>query len=253
MFVFIATDDCPGDNPGDQPEDDELRGLQLEHLKRLVGSDRLWMRFRSREDLIAQVRVMRFDRESLAQGVTTRLAVLMTVELVDSDSFRDRQGDVAWARDVLKPYHDRLRQVLVRWNGTVQSESPAECQVNFESADAAVNAALDLHHALRLHDRADSAPWLRIGIDMGQVVRFGGVDDAHIMQAGQVLTASRRLAQLGRPGQTLLSRAAFDSARRTSASFRFRARRPPRSWAGRHTAATSSPARPSRSTSARWG
>jgi serine/threonine protein kinase len=212
-FVFIATDDCPCDNLGGQAEEDELRGLQLEHVKRLVATDRLWMRFRSREDLMGQVRVMRFDPESLAQGVTTRLAVLMTVELVDSDSFRDRQGDVAWARDVLKPYHDLLRQVLVRWKGTVQSELPAECQVNFESADNAVNAALDMHHALRHHDSAISSLGLRIGVDMGQVIRFGGVDDAHMIQAGQVLTASRRFVQLARPGQTLLSRAAFDSAR----------------------------------------
>ncbi|MFI5457745.1 MAG: DUF4062 domain-containing protein [Isosphaerales bacterium] len=213
VFVFIATNDCPADHPDDPPEDDELRCLQLEHLKRLQGSDRSWMPFRSREDLIAQVGRMRFDPEPPPPGVTTCLAVLMTVELVDSDSFRVRRGEVAWARDVLKPYHDRFRAVRDRWKGTVQWESLAECQVNFESAHAAVSAALELHHALRHHAWADSAPGLRIGIDMGQVVRFGGVDDAHIMQAGQVLTASRRLAQLGRPGQTLLSRAAFDSAR----------------------------------------
>src|SRR5262249_12280678 len=116
-------------------------------------------------------------------------------------------------RDVLAPYHERLKRVLARWGGVVQSESPTECQVNFDSADAAVNAALELHHAMRLHDWTHAAPGLRVGIDMGQVVRFGGIDDTHTLQAGQALTVSRHLAQLAAAGQTLLTRAAFDSAR----------------------------------------
>jgi len=212
VFVFVATDDCTLDAAPDEPE--ELRGLQLEHLKRIVSSDRIRMTFHSLGHLTDQVRVMRFDPESLAQGVTTRLAVLLTAELVvDTDSLRERRGEAAWARDVLEPYHELLKPILIRWKGALQSDSPTDCQVNFETADAAVNAALELHHTLRLHDWGSVAPGLRIGIDVGQVVRYGSADDSHTLQAGQALSVSRRLSQLARPGQTLLTRAAFDIAR----------------------------------------
>ena len=93
MFVFVATDDCTLDAAPDEPE--ELLGLQLEHLKRIVASDRIRMTFHSLGHLTDQVRVMRFDPESLAQGVTTRLAVLLTAELVDAESLRERRGEEA--------------------------------------------------------------------------------------------------------------------------------------------------------------
>jgi hypothetical protein len=177
VFVFVATDDCTLDPAPDEP--DELLGLQLEHLKRIVASDRIRMTFHSLGHLTDQVRVMRFDAESLAQGVTTRLAVLLTAELVDAESFRDSRGEAAWARDVLEPYHDLLKPILIRWKGALQSDSPTDCQVNFETADAAVNAALELHHALRVRNWGSTAPGLRIGIDVGQVVRYGSADDSH--------------------------------------------------------------------------
>ena len=41
VFVFVATDDCTFDAAPDESE--ELRGLQLEHLKRIVASDRIRM------------------------------------------------------------------------------------------------------------------------------------------------------------------------------------------------------------------
>jgi serine/threonine-protein kinase len=211
IFVFVATEDCPLDNPVNEP--DELRGLQLEHLKRIAASDRIRMAFRSRDHLTDQVRLMRFDPESLAQEITSRLAVLLTAELVDPESLRTRQGEAAWVRDVLKPYHELLKRVLNRWDGTVQSESPDDCQVNFETVDAAVNAALALQHAVRIHDWGSAAPGLRVGIDVGQVLRFGSADDSHILQTSQALIVCRRLAQIGRAGQTLLTRAAFDIAR----------------------------------------
>ena len=75
VFVFVAAEDCPPDHPADEPE--ELRGLQLEHVKRVVATDTLWMPFRSMAHLTDQVRVMRFDPRSLAEGVSRQLVVLM--------------------------------------------------------------------------------------------------------------------------------------------------------------------------------
>ena len=93
VFVFVATEDCTLD--ATVYESDELHGLQLEHLKRIIAGDRIRMTFHSVGHLTDQVRVMRFDPESLA-GVTTRLAVLLSAELVDTESLRDRRGKAAW-------------------------------------------------------------------------------------------------------------------------------------------------------------
>jgi serine/threonine-protein kinase len=46
-------------------------------------------------------------------------------------------------------------------------------------------------------------------------LRFGGVDDAHVLQAGQAVDVCRHLAALGLPGQTLLTSAAFDASRQS--------------------------------------
>ena len=179
--------DCPDDEP------EELRALQREHLKRIVAGDRLWMPFRSLDDLSAQVRVMRFDPDSLARGVTTRLAVLLLAELVGMESDRERRGEMAWVRDVIQPFQDLLQGVVKRWGGAVQAETPTEYELSFETADAAVTAALALHQAVREHDWHGPAPGLRLGVHVGQVVRFGGVDESRMLQV-----SARRWTSAGR-------------------------------------------------------
>jgi hypothetical protein len=116
VFVFVVADDCTLDAVPDEP--DELRGLQLEHLKRIIAGDRIRMLFHSLGHLTDQVRVMRFDPESLAQGVTTRLAVLLFAELIGAETVRGRKGELAWVRDVVQPFHDLLQESLTRWGGT---------------------------------------------------------------------------------------------------------------------------------------
>ena len=122
VFVFLATDDCPLDHPPSEP--DELRRLQLEHLERIAAGDRIWMPFRSLADLTDRVRVMRFDPESLAEG-SHAVAFLLTAELVDAGG-RERRGEPAWVRDVVEPFQEILGRMCIRWNGTLQSESPSD-------------------------------------------------------------------------------------------------------------------------------
>ena len=83
---------------------------------------------------------------------------------------------MAWVRDVVQPFHDLLQGVIDRWGGTLRAETSSEYEVNFETADAAVNAALALHDALRRHGWQGPAPGLRVGIHIGQIVQFGGVN-----------------------------------------------------------------------------
>ena len=121
---------------------------------------------------------MRFDPDSLAREATSRLAVLMLAELVGMESDRERRGELAWVRDVVRPFQDLLQGVVERRGGAVQAETPTEYELSFETADAAVTAALALHQAVRAHDWQGPAPGLRIGVHVGQVVRFGGVDES---------------------------------------------------------------------------
>src|SRR5262249_21515056 len=200
VFVFVATDDCTLDAPADEPE--ELRGMQLEHLKRIVASDHIRMMFHSLGHLTDQVRVMRFDPESLARGVTTRLAVLLLAELIDEDGLRERCGELAWVRDVVRPFHDLLQDALARWGSTLRAERRGEYSVNFEPADAAVIAALTLHDALRRHGWPGPPPGLRVGIHVGQIVQFGGVDQSRVLQASRAMDECRQLTRLAVAGQT---------------------------------------------------
>jgi serine/threonine protein kinase/Flp pilus assembly protein TadD len=212
VFVFVATDDCPlVETP---PEPDELCGLQLEHLNRITSRDHIWMPFHSLGHLTDQVRVMRFDPGSLARGVTARLAVLLIAELVEFEAEHAQRGGLAWVRDVVQPFQGLLHDVLARWGGAPQSQHATEYQVNFETADAAVNAALALHGAVRRRSWPGQAPAVRIGIHMGQVVRFGGVDEGRVIQEGHALKVCRHLTDLGKAGQTFLTRVAFDDARK---------------------------------------
>ena len=194
-------------------EPDELRRLQLEHLKRIIDSDRIRMQFHSLGHLTDQVRVMRFDAESLAQGVTSRLAVLMFAELIDAEAVRERRGELVWLRDVVRPFHDLLQESLTCWGGKVRRETSNEYEINFETADAATKAALALHQAVRRHGWRGPRPGLRVGIHVGQIIQFGGVDESRFLQASHAVDECRQLTRLAVAGQTLMTRTAFDVAR----------------------------------------
>ncbi len=209
VFVFVADDDCPLDGPSDEPE--ELRGLQLEHIKRIAATDRIRMPFHSLSHLTDLVRVMRFDPRSLAEGVTRQLVVLMRAELLDGD--RSRRGDEAWVREVVQPFQDLLQEVLKRWGGVLQAETAGEYEANFATADATVNAALALHQGLHGPGWQGPALGLRVGIHVGQIVRFGGADESRELQVGRAMDVCRRLTRMAAAGQTLLTRIAFDVAR----------------------------------------
>jgi tetratricopeptide (TPR) repeat protein/serine/threonine protein kinase len=213
VFVFMASADCTLDNPADEP--DELRGLQLEHIKRIAAADGIRMSFRSLSHLTDLVRVMRFDPRSLAEGVTKQMVVLMQAELLDGtgEGGRARRGGETWVREVVQPFHELLQEVLNCWGGRLQSETDSEYEVNFETADAAVNAALALHQGLHRPSWQSPAPGLRVGIHVGQIVRFGGADESRQLQVGRAMDVCRRLTDMATAGQTLLTGFAFAFAR----------------------------------------
>jgi hypothetical protein len=211
VFVFIATEGCRLDEA--MPEPEELQALQREHLRRLTTGDRIYLPFRSLEDLTAQVRVMRFDDESLKRGPTSRLAALVLAELVETEADRQRRGQMNWVCEVIEPFHDLLGTVLDRWHGRTHAETATQYELSFDTADKAVSAALGLHQAVRQHDWNGPRPGLRLGIHVGQVVHFSGVEEDRTLQASQAMGVCRQLTELASAGQTLLTRTAFDIAR----------------------------------------
>ena len=212
VFSFFATDDCPVDNPSDEPDD--VCALQREYIRRLIQVDGPREPFRSLHDLTSRVSLLRFDPESL-RGLTTKLAVVLIAELLNGAQQRRQSGDESWVRDVLQPYNTLLGDALTKCKGTVQSEGPTECLANFDSVRDAVEAALFIHEAVRSRDWCNNQPGVRVGINMGQIMRFGGVDETRVIQVSQTVDLCRKLASLGTDGQTLLTRVAFDDARKS--------------------------------------
>jgi tetratricopeptide (TPR) repeat protein len=207
VFVFLATDDCKFDTAADEP--DELRELQREHRKRIIASDRIRMTFHSREHLTDMVRIM--DLKSLDAGLATKLVVLMFAELIGVDAVQRQRGEEALVRDVVQPFRKLLDLTRARWHGTLRAETSGEYDVNFQTADDAVNAALTLHAALPRHDWPGEAPRLRVGIHVGQIVEFV-VDEIRVLQTGHAMDVCRQMTRKAVAGQTLLTRTAYDIA-----------------------------------------
>ena len=211
VFTFLATDDCPHDS--DEIEPDEFCRLQREHVERIAGGDRIWIPFRSVADLTDKIGLMRFDRASLAGRISTEMACLLVAELSDPARGRQRRGEAAWIREVIQPFQQILRTVFDRRGGRLQAETPSVYELSYETADAALNAALDFHRGVKAHPWPGPAPSLRVGIHVGQVVRFGGLDDSRVLQLSPGMDVCRRICRMALPGQTLLTRTAFDVAR----------------------------------------
>ena len=102
---------------------------------------------------------MRFDPESLAQGVTSRLAVLLFAELVDAGKpYGSGAARRPWSATSSSRSASCLNGSCARWRARFAVGVAERIEVNFETADAAVNAALDLHEALARAGLAGARP-----------------------------------------------------------------------------------------------
>ena len=111
IFQFI-TDDCRLDGPDDEPEQ-LRRALARPEAKSSRGTASGWRSARSR---ICPQRfcLMRFDADSLARGITARMAVLLLAELVGTEADRERRGEMACVREVIGPFQALLKGVFMR-------------------------------------------------------------------------------------------------------------------------------------------
>ena len=208
VFVFVATRRLPLDAAPDEPE--ELRGLQLEHLKRIIASDHIRMAFHSLAHLTDQVRVMRLT--GIAGAGRPRPAGRAVGRRADrrgSDPGRRGDGGLVASGPAVSRARPRIAHALGRHAAGGDVE---QYEVNFETADAAVNAALALHEAIagtvgmyRLPGSGSASTSARSSSSRGR--RVAG-------PPGQPRDGEcRRVDRLAAAGQTLLTRTAFDIAR----------------------------------------
>ena len=101
---------------------------------------------------------MRLDADSLARDVTGRLAVLLLAELVGTEADRERRAEMAWVREVIRPFQALLWGVFESSGGALLGETPTEYELSFETADAAVTAAIALQQNVRGPTGKDRCP-----------------------------------------------------------------------------------------------
>jgi hypothetical protein len=83
--------------------------------------------------------------------------------------------------------------------------------VTFDVVGDAVNAALEFVNSLKTHQWERKRPQVRLGVHLGQINEIIVIGEPEIQ--GMAVNLCARLMGLAKPGQILLTRAAFDEAR----------------------------------------
>jgi formylglycine-generating enzyme required for sulfatase activity/serine/threonine protein kinase/class 3 adenylate cyclase len=146
------------------------------------------------------------------------LKVFLFTDLVASTAWKKSLGDHGYAMEVLAP-HDRLcRSLIAEYPGaSLNNDMGDGYLVTFQTPGDAVGFALRFHDALARQPwgeavrRSGQQPFTRIGIHLGEHIELDQPGTPKL--SGQAVDLAARVMGLGQPGQTLLTRHAFDSAR----------------------------------------
>ena len=118
---------------------------------------------------------------------------LVFTDIVDSTSLAETLGDTAWA-ELISRHESTIRQVTAAQGGTVVKLLGDGSMLAFESARAAVRAAVDIQRASE-----HAAFGIRIGVHTGEVIRTA--DDL----LGLTVNKAARVASAAGAGTVLLS------------------------------------------------
>ena len=162
------------------------------------------------------------SRPPTGSSATATLKTLVVTDLVDSTSLVERLGDARAA--ALSALHDRLARALVERHVGREIDKTDGFLLLFERPLHAVAFALAYHQGLaRLAADEGVALEARVGVHVGEVFLREN-PPAEIAQGakpveveGLAKPIAARLMALARGGQTLLTRSAFDLARRAAA------------------------------------
>jgi class 3 adenylate cyclase len=142
------------------------------------------------DDLVTSVMSDPVDVHSAAlEGTKT----LVFTDIVDSTSLAETMGDGAWA-DLISQHESIIRQVTAAQGGTVVKLLGDGSMLSFESARAAVRAAVDIQRA-----SAQDAFRVRIGVHTGEVIRTASD------LLGLTVNKAARVAAAAEPGSIMLS------------------------------------------------
>jgi class 3 adenylate cyclase len=121
------------------------------------------------------------------------VGTLLVTDIVGSTGVAARLGDAAW-KDLLGRHSDRVRIELDRFRGVEITTTGDGFLAMFDGASRAVRCAAAIHRAA-----SDDGLDVRAGIHSGEVERQAG------NLRGVAVHAATRIAELAKPGETLIS------------------------------------------------
>ena len=140
----------------------------------------------------------------------------MFTDLVDSSALARQLGDADYVQHLLEPHNTIFRRLLAAYPGAREVKHTGDgFMATFASASDAAACGLRFHHAIGQHAWKYACPQTRVGIHLGEGIEFAGKDVSHNQWAGDAANMAARVMSLAEPGQTLLTRVAFDSARQS--------------------------------------
>ncbi len=161
------------------------------------------------------------EADAAALSVEAQVKTLLISDLVGSTRLVGTLGDLAAAEFFQR--HDRLARDLLAKHGGLEIDKTDGFLMVFDHSWDAVSYALAYHEALQELSRTSEVPLAsRVGIHLGEVilVRNPPVDVARgakpLEVEGLAKPTTARLTSLAVGSQTLLTRAAYDAARRAS-------------------------------------
>ena len=141
------------------------------------------------DDLVTSVLEENSPSSTALEGTMT----LVFTDIVDSTVLAEALGDTAWA-DLISRHESTIRKVTASQGGTVVKLLGDGSMLAFESARAAVRAAVDIQRA------SDHAAFgIRIGVHTGEVIRTA--DDLF----GVTVNKAARVASAADSGTILIS------------------------------------------------
>jgi len=150
----------------------------------------------------------------MAKEVTSRMAVFLFTDIVDSTAIQNRVGTDAYLR--LLARHDAIyREAVVEANGGRIVEKTGDgFLAELPSPSDAVNAALRFQTLMCGADWGSQILRARAAIHLGEITELVDPGTGEKRHGGMAINFAARLMDLGQGGQILLSRAVFDDARR---------------------------------------
>ena len=144
---------------------------------------------------------------------SSRMAVLLFTDIVDSVGLQARVGTGAYSR-LLRLHHKLFQEVLRTVGaGTIHQDTGDGFLAEFITAADAVNAALLFQMSLRDADWDSEAPQARIGINQGQLAEIRLDPDSPGKIVGMPVNIAARVMGVARGGQILMTRSVYDDAR----------------------------------------